>query len=535
MQVKLAGRVEISPSGQLTSHFENTPPLPFHRLTLHLFDGPRASQTTPEKCSPTNETTATFTTGPDGLQTPGGLAEARSHEARSNFEISTGPGGSACNPAFAPGFENGPDSFEAGAFSPTRVTIRKPDGENQLRSITVTEPPGTAALLASVTPCSTAIAEQLAPLEVKKANEQPKVECPASSAVGKSVAITGLGSGSYGSKAARVELDGTLYLTGPYHGAPFGLLDVTNAEKVGPFDLGKIGVLSTITVNEYNAQATVTSNPLPQFVQGVPASISEIQVSVDRPGFTFNPTACGELKGTGTLTGWGAPGVEEGVVPVGFGFKALEPNCSTQPFSPTLEATIESNVSRYEGTGLTITVKATHGQANIGKSKIEFPSIIPSRLGTLQKSCRDTVFDVNPADCSPESIVGTGTAHTPVLKSPLTGPIYLVSHGNAAFPDAEFVLQGEGIKLILDGSTNIEKLPNGKSVTISSFESVPDAPVETFEVSLPRSPKSAFSGYGELCAENPVMPTLFTGQNGVLVKSVTKSEGPRLQRRAADQ
>jgi hypothetical protein len=39
---------------------------------------------------------------------------------------------------------------------------------------------------------------------------------------------------------------------------------------------------------------------------------------------------------------------------------------------------------------------------------------------------------------------------------------------------------------------------------------------------LPRSTKSAFSGFGDLCTENPVMPTLFTGQNGALVKSVTK-------------
>ena len=65
------------------------------------------------------------------------------------------------------------------------------------------------------------------------------------------------------------------------------------------------------------------------------------------------------------------------------------------------------------------------------------------------------------------------------------------------------MLQGEGIKLILDGKTDIEKI----GITISSFETVPDAPVESFEVSLPRGTKSAFSGYGDLCTENPVMPT----------------------------
>jgi hypothetical protein len=114
-------------------------------------------------------------------------------------------------------------------------------------------------------------------------------------------------------------------------------------------------------------------------------------------------------------------------------------------------------------------------------------------------------------------VIGTGTAHTPVLKTPLTGPAYLVSHGGAAFPDAEFVLQSEGIKLVLDGKTNISK-----GVTSSTFATVPDAPVETFEVSLPRGPHSAFSGFGDLCGKTLNMPTEFGGQNGALIEETTK-------------
>jgi len=85
------------------------------------------------------------------------------------------------------------------------------------------------------------------------------------------------------------------------------------------------------------------------------------------------------------------------------------------------------------------------------------------------------------------------------------------------------VLQREGIMVILDGQTAIKK-----GVTTSSFLSVPDAPFESVEATLPEGPHSALTtnlplkDHYSLCGQHLTIPTALTGQNGTAVNETVK-------------
>jgi hypothetical protein len=148
---------------------------------------------------------------------------------------------------------------------------------------------------------------------------------------------------------------------------------------------------------------------------------------------------------------------------------------------------------------------------------VQLPIALPSRLTTLQKACLAATFEANPFSCSSGAFVGTAKVNTPVLPVPMTGPAILVSHANAAFPDLDLVLEGDGVRVIVVGNTDIKK-----GITTTKFASTPDVPVSSVTVSLPTGPHSALAAFGNLCAKSLVMPTTLVAQNGVTIKQNTK-------------
>jgi hypothetical protein len=487
--LKLPGRVEPNQTtGQLVSVFDNLPQLPFDHFRLSFRQGQRSPLVTPPNCG-------TFATSAD--ITPWANPNTVIHDT-STFQVRSGVAGGPCLTdgvaPFAPGVIAGTSNNSAGSYSPLDIRITRNDGEQEITGFSSILPPGVTAKLTGVPFCSES---QIAAAKSKSgAQEQGEPSCPVASEIGHT--LVGVGVGSVLAYTA-----GKLYMAGPFEGAPLSVVSIT-AAKVGPFDLGTVVVHLPLQIDPHTAAVSIptgAADQIPHIVKGIVVHVRDIRVYVDRPNFTLNPTSCERSAFSATVIGSGqsfTSPIDDVPFTVTSPFQVA--NCANLSFKPGFQVSTSGKTSKANGASLTVKLAFPSGlpgsQANIHKVKVELPKQLPSRLTTLQKACLARVFNTNPAACPPESVVGHAKAITPILPVPLEGPAYFVSNGGEAFPNLIIVLQGYGITIDLVGETFINKA----GITSSTFKTVPDQPVTSFELTLPEGKFSALAANGNLCA-----------------------------------
>jgi hypothetical protein len=484
VRIKKEGRIYANQStGQLTTRFTDNPDLPFEDVKLHFKGGLRAGLATPQECGSVMSSSDLV---------PWSTPITPDATPSSSFNVDWDGNGGACPavPGLNPGFSAGTSNPNAGQFSPLTLTFSRQDREQDLSGIQVRTPPGLLGTLAGIPLCG----EPQASLGT----------CSADSRIGSMTVAAGPGSHPFYEQ-------GSLYLTGPYKGAPFGL-SIVVPTVAGPFNLGNIVVRAQIDVDRHTTALTVTSDPLPQVIDGIPLRLRTANVTVDRPGFIFNPTNCAQQQITATISG--AQGAQAHL-----SAPFAVAGCAGLPFAPKFKVSSSGHTSRANGASLDARLIYPRGaQSNIAKVKVALPKQLPSRLTTLQKACPAATFEANPAACPKGAIVGIARATSPVLPVTLTGPAYFVSHGGEAFPNLIVVLQGYGVRIDLIGDTFINKA----GITSSTFTNVPDVQVSSFELYLPQGPGSALAANGDLCKSKLVMPTSFIAQDGAQLKQTTR-------------
>ncbi|HEY3866115.1 MAG TPA: hypothetical protein VGL54_08535 [Solirubrobacteraceae bacterium] len=482
VDVRLEGKVTPSPTtGRVTTTFSENPEQPFSNIKLKFNGGSLAPIANPLVCG-----TATATTSL--VPYIGSFATAAPSSA---FVVdSNGKGGACPSPLpFALTQSTQNQNANAGGSTSFTFSLSRPEGQQYLSQVKTTLPPGLVALLPTVTPCG---------------EEQANAgTCPASSLVGAAAALAGSGPTPF------LFTGGTVYLTGPYNGAPYGLSIVVPA-VAGPFSLGNVVTRATINVDPHTARVIVTS-VLPTIHAGVPLRLRGITVAINKQGYLINPTNCSAFLTESTLTS------TFGTAQTGLNSPFQVNACGALAFKPSFKAKTSAKTSKANGASLETTLNIGAGQTNYKSVMVQLPKQLPSRLTTLQKACPESVFNTNPFKCPSGSFVGGARANTPTLSGKLQGPAILVSHAGLAFPDLDLVMEANGVKVIVVGNTKISK-----GITTTTFASTPDVPVSSITVNLPIGGHSALTANGNLCTNPLTMPTTLIGQNGFKVTQKTK-------------
>jgi hypothetical protein len=475
--IKLEGRLRVSPAnGQLTLDLLGAPQLPLNHLSIKLFGGSAALLDNPSTCGPTRASAE---------------LEPWSAPFSANLEVSSSYQASGCSDPvpFAPSLTAGSVSVEAGGFTAFTLAVTRAQREQGIAQLQLRAPRGIAAMLASVVPCSALAASS--------------GSCPAASRVGSS--YIGVGGGYQ-----PLWLGGDVYLTGGYEGAPYGLAIVTRA-AAGPLELGQIVIRARLDVDPHSGALSITSDPLPQMLLGIPLRLRDLRLDIDRPGFILNPTDCREQQVLVSIAS------TQGALAMPASPFGLA-DCKALRFAPKLAASTSAGTSIGSGASLDVHLSQSagpgSGQANLAKLRIALPRSLPTRLTALQGSCPAAKFATNAAACPATSVIGVARASTPLLSGALLGPVYMVAHGRGSFPAPTVALESQqGLRLDLTGATNLER--GGR--TAIAFTALPDMPLRSVELYLPRGPHSALTATANPCAAPLSLPVELGAQNGLVI------------------
>jgi hypothetical protein len=480
VQVREEGKVKANPTtGQLTAEFTNLPQVAFSSATLTF--GPTAKHAIPVLSSPplcTNTATSSAVPWSTGAATATGTTE---------LKLSTAPGGGACAKTmaerpFTPNFLAKPNTFKALTYTPYRLTIDRAEGQQEIKGFNITLPPGATAKLAGVPYCQ---AKEYSAAEGKTgAAEAEKPSCGKESQIGVAAIQSGTG-------PEPLKLEGKVYLSGPYMGAPLSIVVITPA-VAGPFDLGNVVVHAPLNLNPESGQVS-TSAEIPDVFGGVKLDIRQIVVNLNRKEFTLNGTNCKKSTVAGTVQGGGGdPTNSAAWSSYSVSTPSQSEGCKGLAFKPGLKLRLFGQTHRAQHPKLKATLTPKEGQANVEVASVALPHTIfldQSSLGTV---CTRPQFAAE--ECPPKSVYGHAIAYSPLLSQPLEGPVVLRSSNNT-LPDMVAHLKGQ-VNIDLDG-----KIDTYKRGIRTTFTGIPDLPVSKFVLVLPGGKHGLLQNSTNLCAK----------------------------------
>jgi hypothetical protein len=488
IHAKLAVAIHPDPStGQLTMTLDDIPQVPFEEFNLHLFASDRGLVATPTSCRIYDAS---------AKLTPWNAALAP-QSSTPLLSLTTGPNGSPCPGLvrpFHPRLVAGTSTPIGGDFSAFTLKLDRDDGDQFLGDLNFKMPPGFTGSLRGISYCSDAAI--VAAAQHLGRSEQSNPSCPASSQVGTTNVAAGPGSHPF-------HAVGKMYLAGPIKGAPLSMAAITPA-LAGPYDYGVVVVRVALEVDPLTAQVKAVSDTVPSIIGGIPIRMRSIQVNIDKPEFTINPTNCSPF----TVDSQGI-GNEGTVTDFSSFFQAV--NCARLPFKPsmTVRQIGRRSTKRAANPQMQFDLRTRRGDANIKTLAVTLSSAFAIDQRHLGNICSEK--ELVEKQCAGRTPIGKASTTTPLLDQPLSGPVYAVS-GSGGLPRLAFILNGQ-VNLVPRAETKtITK--GGAGQLRTTVPVVPDAPIGHFRLTVFGGKTGYLVNTRSLCASAPVTKIAYTGQNG---------------------
>ena len=149
------------------------------------------------------------------------------------------------------------------------------------------------------------------------------------------------------------------------------------------------------------------------------------------------------------------------------------------------------------------------GYANIARAVVALPHSEFLDQAHIRTVCTRVQFAAK--QCPKGSIYGQARAVTPLLDQPLEGPVYLRSSSHL-LPDLVVALSGpETLPVEINLVGRVDTKDGGIR---TSFETVPDAPVRKFVLSMKGGKRGLLVNSRELCGSIQRATVRLVGQNG---------------------
>lgn len=399
-----------------------------------------------------------------------------------------------------------PSTTQAGGHPDLKIStsFAANPATDDTKDLTVRFPPGLVGNPKAVPKCSTA--------------QFNADTCPGNTAVG-SVAVTATATLALVINQSVVS-QGTVYNLPPVGAEPARLGIKIRPAPVGPLTFQSISLVSVAKLGPETGYALETT--IPNQPRQVSSSAGQVDLNITQvdlnlkgqPGatpFLTNPSSCAPGTFSTTVVPYDSGAPSSRTTPY------TASNCAGLPFAPKASGTIGSTGRNKKGSLISLTTSFDFptGSGTLKDSVVILPKDVTSNLDALTRACPLAT----PVDsCPATSTIGTAEAATPLLDTPLRGPVVLKKSASGPYPSLVVRLRG-AVPLTLEGKVDIvrNRLRN-------TFPGAPDVPLSKFKLSINGGKGGLLLAVDDLCRakRQNVTDTALTGWNGKTVSAKPK-------------